>query len=552
MSKTDRLLKSVAARQRINGVLLWFARLVVTFGAIYATLLITSRLLSLLPLELDPLMSLAVPALALLAAIILYRGGGRESAARLVDRRMNTKDLFLTSSRLTSAPGEYKPLVTRAAEANAQRIKPDAVAPVSWRDPVTWATLTVLLLVVSTMYLPRLDPFGIHEEKVKLEERRKELAEQKKFNAERIKALQSEPLSDALSDQVEQALKELQQAFNDMRPEQMKPNMDRLNEHQRFIGDKWRKLGEQNLHRLDQSDSRQQFGQVNPMAHQWKKQLQNGDASGLRKQIDEARALARKLAQTTDSEQQRQLKEELQKKLRELADFAQNQAKTPGLEAALRKAMEQLQASGMQGLSSDALDALDSSLDLSALELEALAQSLRDMEALENALKLITLGKIANSAGKLGELGENPGSLAEYIELYEKICEECREGMCQGCNGSGKGKVGVCPFCKGTGKSGGGMGGPGRGRGNVAPEDDSVKSDFKTEKSKTSLQAGKMLLEIRQQELPEAGEAQVTYAENLEAIKQGVSESILAEQVPPGYHEGIKKYFDAIDAEDGK
>jgi hypothetical protein len=214
--------------------------------------------------------------------------------------------------------------------------------------------------------------------------------------------------------------------------------------------------------------------------------------------------------------------------------------------------MEQLQAAGMKGLSSDALEALDSSMELSALELEALAQSLRDLAALENALKLIALGKIANAAGQLdGDLSKQLAALEGYIELYEKICQECSEGMCQGCNGMGKieGKVGVCPFCKGTGSAGLGMGGPGRGRGNVAPEDESVSSGFKMEKSRTAVQAGKMLLELRQQELPEAGEAQISYAENLRAVKASISESILTEQIPPGYHETIKKYFDAIDAD---
>ena len=31
-------------------------------------------------------------------------------------------------------------------------------------------------------------------------------------------------------------------------------------------------------------------------------------------------------------------------------------------------------------------------------------------------------------------------------------------------------------------------------------------------------------------------------------VKQGVSEAIQQEQVPPGYHEAIKKYFDTLPA----
>jgi hypothetical protein len=31
-------------------------------------------------------------------------------------------------------------------------------------------------------------------------------------------------------------------------------------------------------------------------------------------------------------------------------------------------------------------------------------------------------------------------------------------------------------------------------------------------------------------------------------VKQGVSEAIQQEQVPPGYHDAIKKYFDTLPA----
>ena len=30
-------------------------------------------------------------------------------------------------------------------------------------------------------------------------------------------------------------------------------------------------------------------------------------------------------------------------------------------------------------------------------------------------------------------------------------------------------------------------------------------------------------------------------------VKQGVSEAILLEQIPPGYHDSIQRYFDTID-----
>ena len=36
------------------------------------------------------------------------------------------------------------------------------------------------------------------------------------------------------------------------------------------------------------------------------------------------------------------------------------------------------------------------------------------------------------------------------------------------------------------------------------------------------------------------------YREAVREVKQGVSEAIVAEQVPPGYHTAIQKYFDSL------
>src|SRR5688500_2397783 len=116
MSRTDWLLSRVARRQRLNSLLRWFARLVIVLGCIYAALLLGTRLGSLTPLRLDPLTVLIVPAAALLLALVLHRRTGRDSAARLVDNRLETKDLFLTTAKLKGAPGEYGPLVKRDAE----------------------------------------------------------------------------------------------------------------------------------------------------------------------------------------------------------------------------------------------------------------------------------------------------------------------------------------------------------------------------------------------------------------------------------------------------
>lgn len=55
-----------------------------------------------------------------------------------------------------------------------------------------------------------------------------------------------------------------------------------------------------------------------------------------------------------------------------------------------------------------------------------------------------------------------------------------------------------------------------------------------------------MLLKFKANELAPAGEARREYQESAEKVKQGVREALLREDVPPGYHEAIQKYFDEI------
>jgi hypothetical protein len=57
---------------------------------------------------------------------------------------------------------------------------------------------------------------------------------------------------------------------------------------------------------------------------------------------------------------------------------------------------------------------------------------------------------------------------------------------------------------------------------------------------------GKMLLEWKTKEVGETWERAAQFRDAVRGVKQGVSEALQAEQVPPGYHDAIKKYFDTL------
>ena len=96
-------------------------------------------------------------------------------------------------------------------------------------------------------------------------------------------------------------------------------------------------------------------------------------------------------------------------------------------------------------------------------------------------------------------------------------------------------------------KEGQGLGGRGIGRGGEAPENDSVESGFKSEQSKSAVVAGKMLLSMQQKGEAEKGDVVRDYKNLLQTVKQGAMEALNTEQIPPGYHDGIKGYFDALE-----
>jgi hypothetical protein len=159
---------------------------------------------------------------------------------------------------------------------------------------------------------------------------------------------------------------------------------------------------------------------------------------------------------------------------------------------------------------------------------------LENLKKMDQALKALQAARGLNNLQPLdGDVCKGCNGIGDYAELYERLMR----GQCQG-GGTGSG-------------AGTGMRGPGRGVGGVAPEDDSLVSSFKTELSRSNVQAGKMLLKMRTRGLGTPGEVEEDYREYLDKIKDGVGEAILHEQVPPAYHQAVKRYFDSIGEKDG-
>jgi hypothetical protein len=534
--RSQRLLHDVAWRMFAVKVarrtFIWF----IVLASLYAALLLTARLTGLIPDLFAPATLAWIPAASLLFALLTTRKPKPDEAARCADRSQKTHDLFLTLTMLDNSVGEYKPLVGRDAETRAAKLRGAAVLPFAWDRPAVIRSIsipaTLGLLAIGIVLLPSLDPFAVQAAAREKEAVAQRVAESKKQTEKRKTELKKQTdLENENSEEVAQALEKLKADLRKMRKTEKLPNSERLAVNQKAIGDKWRKLNNDQLKELmNGNELDQRFGGENAEEmREWKRELQQGSSEKLQEAIQQLKEDLKQLAKTEDPVERSELARKIEKQLKEMSDFATKEAGSKPLAAALQRAKDQLAAmqnGESEKLEQEALEALQESLELSQMEAENLAQAARDMKSLEEALQLVSMAKKLNSEEQLdGEAGESAQTLEEYAEMYQQ--------MMAGMEGMGE------------------LGGEGFGEGGEAPEDDSAKTDFVDETSKSAVQKGKVLLSMKTKGMSDTGEARKEYRQAFDDIKQGVAEAIEQEQIPPGYTDTIKNYFDDIETIDG-
>jgi hypothetical protein len=537
-SRTMALLRNVSRRMRLAAFGRRFYQAFLIGCGLYAIALVAARLCGVANDWFTLKSLLAVSLAAAVGALIGRRRPGLVDAARVIDRQSGARDLFLTVALIDRTAGEFQPLVVRTAEEQTHRVRPAAVVPFHWRREAAQSAVALLLVVAGLHWLPQLDPFGRAQAATRVAQRQEQLAETKKATEARKAQLRKDEPEGPLSEETQKALENLKAALNKMQPKAREGNFKQLIEHQKVMGDKWRKLSAEKLRDLlSQNPEAQQFGAIDrDKLEKWTRELQEGSTRSLQQELDSLKNELKELAKTNDPVKKAELEQQIKKRMKELSSFATENVNSKPLAAALQRAMQQLEMSKLEGLDrQESLEAAEKSLDLSKMELKELAQSARDLKALEEALKVIQQARQLNDQEQLdGEMTEGTESLEEYSEFYAELM--ARLGLSSE-DGEGDG-------------DGDGLGGRGTGRGGKAPEDDSVETGFKTEQSKSAVTAGKVLLSVKTKGLSDRGDAKKEYREAIEKVKQGYSEAILQEQVPPGYYNGIKKYFDDFDKAD--
>lgn len=490
-----------------------------------------------------------IPVAAFLGGFLFHRRPQLTDTARLVDQASDSKDLYLTLALLNTSAGEYQPLVVQSAEKRAGDINAAKVAKhrfQHWKPLWVWLTATAipnLMLVLAAMmfFLPQLDPFGVIQAAQKEQKKQQRLAESRKATQLQLEKIKKQVEEAQESSETDEAIKELQQAFNQMKANQKLENQQSLMAQQRKMGEKWRKLSAEKLKELlkQGSLSDQAFGKTDEdLLKKMTQELQDGKTDAVKsemnemmKDMQELREQLEKLSKAATPEEKKdaeekaaQLERKLKNQLDKMKQLAEKKLNNDQLSAALERAMQQLDAARNPELMEEAMEAMKESMELSEMELEEVAQSAEDMKSLEEALKTIQMAKKLNENEKLdGEMTQGLKSMKEYEELYQQLLAEMGFG------------------------EGDGLGNEGQGRGGKAPEDNDIDSDFQSEYSQSQVQAGKVLLSLKTQGEGKEGDVVKNYRSLINTVKQGVSEAILSEQVPPGYHDGIKSYFDSLE-----
>jgi len=200
---------------------------------------------------------------------------------------------------------------------------------------------------------------------------------------------------------------------------------------QKELGEIWRKRSEERLKdAFDRDPQGQRLGAgVGEKAERWKRRLQRGDPSELKKEVQEIQDKARRVSQLGDSAEKRKLQGELRQQLKDLSEFLSQNASSKSLEAAVNRAIEQLAMAEQKGLSKDAMKGLQESLQLTGAEMDALAQAIRDLQGLEKGLSAAQLAKLANQLKGLdGNATQDLKDMADYEEFYKKLLAQA--GQC--------------------------------------------------------------------------------------------------------------------------
>ncbi len=501
--------------------------------------LLCARLLGVLPNAwFTPLTLGAAPLLAFAVALATTRHPDKADVARAVDERANTKELFLSVTTITETSGEYRDVVIAQAEERAAQLEAARLFPLNWMPGARNATLATAALAAGVLWMPQFDPFKVDEKRQEQAKQEARLAETKKITAIRKDELKEK--GGALTEQVDVALAKLDKTFKEAKPQERELNAQKLNEQAQDFSELWKKASAQ-VPKAALDKAAQQFGdsQQRQAMKGMLDKLKKGDAKGLKQAMEKLGKQMQEIAKQPDGAGKKEQLDKLAKELGQMANQLREQLGDKALNEALARAAEQLGMANGRGISKDALDAASESLGLGKEELQRLAETFKDVQNIEDALKELAAARQLNELGKLdgrdaGDAGA--GSAADLRKLQDKL----KQLLAAGNDGGNQQNGGAAGGTDG--------GGPGPLKKGTETEDDTAKLGSKPARSPSLIGPGKFLMEWKDDGVGETGAKAGAYNDAVKAVREAAAEAIRNERVPPGYHGVIQKYFDNLPA----
>lgn len=297
-----------------------------------------------------------------------------------------------------------------------------------------------------------------------------------------------------------------------------------------------------------------------------KQSLRRGD---VRTAKEELAKLQEKLA-TLKKDEEPELQKKVAKQLKEMAEQLEKAAdqekqqkekmKKEGLtEEQAKRALEQLKKADLDQLKKQLEQAgmdkkkAEQMAKQMAQQQQAGEQSKQLAQKLMQAANAAAAGNAADAAAKLADAGAQLSDLEQLeqemqqLEAAQSAAQQAMNDLsqpCAQCSGSG------CASCDGTGGRGGdsgkgkrgGMGGEGKGRGGIAPEEE-TRLGFKVERGKVETRKGAIIGQFEVEGEQVAGEVNSRFAEVVTAAEREASERVSRDRVPRQYHKTVKKYF---------
>lgn len=290
--------------------------------------------------------------------------------------------------------------------------------------------------------------------------------------------------------------------------------------------------------------------------------LADGDFKAAKEEIQ---AIKEQLA-TLKSDDDKELAEKLGKQLEELAKQIDELAKDQKLAEKLEQAGVDPETAKrlLENLSKKDLEQIKKALEESGLskeKIEQLAKQLQQKQqggqmAKQLAQAMKKAGQAAG-AGGTGDAAQGLSMAADQLSELEQLQQEMaqldaaanalREAQssldkpCSHCKGTGQSGGGPCPACKG----GGGMGPRGRGRGGLAPEEQTNMA-FKVERTKVKTQQGAIIGQFFVEGEQVKGEVSKSFTEIVTAAEREASDRINRDRIPRQYQSAIKEYFSHV------